>query len=189
MPSRPSAADSADEPADPEAVARLICLRLLTAAPRTRAQLAEALRRRHVPDEAAEAVLRRFAEVKLIDDATFAAAWVESRHQGRGLARRALAVELGRRGVAPADINAAVGQLSPDAELAAARTLVARKLASTRGQPAPVRMRRLAGMLARKGYSAAQSYRVVRAALEQEGEDPAATWLDGDEPADFGLDG
>ena len=80
-------ASDADE-ADPEAVARLICLRMLTAAPRTRAQLASALRRRGVPEAAAEAVLGRFTEVKLIDDATFASAWVESRHHGRGLSGR-----------------------------------------------------------------------------------------------------
>src|SRR5271165_1842528 len=55
--------------ADPEAVARQICLRMLSAAPRTQAQLATALRRRGVPEEAAAAVLARFAEVKLIDDA------------------------------------------------------------------------------------------------------------------------
>jgi regulatory protein len=185
---RPGAGErpEAGEPADPEAVARLICLRLLTVTPRTRAELAEALRRRRVPDDAAEAVLSRFAEVKLIDDAMFARAWVESRHQGRGLAGRALAAELGRRGVAPSDIKAAVGQLSPDTELATARALVARRLASTQGLPAPTRTRRLAGMLARKGYGPALAYRVVREALEQDGQDPIAAELDDEEP--FGLD-
>src|SRR5215470_4975264 len=49
--------------ADPEAVARQICLRMLASAPRTRAQLATALQRRGVPKETAEAVLGRFAEV------------------------------------------------------------------------------------------------------------------------------
>jgi regulatory protein len=67
--------DRAGADADPEAVARQICLRLLSAAPRTQAQLAAALRRRGVPDDAAAAVLERFAEVKLIDDEMFARAW------------------------------------------------------------------------------------------------------------------
>jgi len=167
-----------DLDADPEAVARLICLRLLTAAPRTRAQLAEALRRRGVPPEAAEAVLGRFAEVKLIDDALFASAWVESRHHGRGLSGRALAAELRHRGVPAEDIQAAVGQLGPDQEAATARALVAQRLASTRGQPLQARIRRMVGMLARKGYSQALAYRVVREALEQEGLDPAAAGID-----------
>jgi regulatory protein len=173
----PALARAGDE-ADPEAVARQICLRMLAAAPRTRAQLATALRRRNVPDEAAEAVLSRFADVKLIDDAMFASAWVESRHHGRGLSGRALAAELRQRGVAPGDIRAAMDKLGPDQEIATARSLVARRLAATRGQPTAVRVRRLIGVLARKGYPQALAYRVAREALEQEGLDLAAAGVD-----------
>ena len=154
--------------ADPEAVARQICLRLLTSAPRTRAQLETALRRRGVPDEAAAAVLARFAEVRLIDDAMFARAWVDSRHHGRGLASRALGAELRQRGVAQEDIQEALRELDPEQELATARELVARRLAATAGMPVPARMRRLTGILARKGYAAGLAYRVVREALEEE---------------------
>jgi regulatory protein len=156
---------------DPESVARLICLRLLTAAPRTQAELAATLRQRGIPDNAAQAVLARFAEVKLIDDATFARAWVESRHHGRGLAGRALGAELRRKGVAPENIAGALEELAPDQELATARELVARRLPGTRGQPGPARMRRLTGMLARKGYGPGLAFRVVREALEQEAAD------------------
>jgi regulatory protein len=179
--------------ADPEAVARQICLKLLAAAPRTRAQLDAALRRRGVPEAAAEAVLGRFAEVKLIDDATFANAWVESRHYGRGLSGRVLAAELRSRGVASGDIQAAVARLDPEQEVATARSLVAARLAATRGQPAPARARRLIGALARKGYSPALAYRLTREALEQEGLDLAGAGLDlseaPDEPADELADG
>jgi len=154
--------------ADPEAVARQICLRLLSAAPRTQAQLAAALRRRGVPDEAATSVLERFAEVKLIDDELFARAWVESRHHGRGLAGRALGAELRQRGVASGDIETALSQLDPEQELATARELVERRLPATAGMPLPARMRRLTGVLARKGYPAGLAYRVVREALEWE---------------------
>ncbi|HEY2549515.1 MAG TPA: RecX family transcriptional regulator, partial [Streptosporangiaceae bacterium] len=58
---------------------------MLTSAPRTRAELAAALSRRGIPEEAAEEVLGRFTDAGLIDDATFASAWVESRHHSRGL--------------------------------------------------------------------------------------------------------
>jgi regulatory protein len=141
-----------------------------------------------VPAEAAEAVLGRFGEVKLIDDAAFAAVWVESRHYGRGLSSRALAAELTHRGVPPEDIEAAVGQLDPRQEIATAHGLVARRLASTRGQPLNARIRRLTGMLARKGYSPAIAYRVVREALEQEGLDPAASGVDFDDPPEAETD-
>ena len=164
--------------ADPEAVARQICLRMLTAAPRTQAQLAAALRRRGVPEDAAAAVLARFAEVKLIDDAMFARAWVDSRHHGRGLASRALGAELRHRGVARDDIEAALGELSPDVELETARELIARRLPGTAGMPVTARMRRLIGVLARKGYSSGLAYRVVREALEAELDDNPVSSLD-----------
>ncbi|MGQ4712669.1 recombination regulator RecX [Streptomyces anulatus] len=159
------------EPRDPVEQARNICLRLLTGTPRTRKQLADALRKREIPDEAAEEVLARFVDVGLIDDAAFAGAWVESRHHGRGLARRALVRELRTKGVDSAVIDEAVGQLDPDQEEETARELVARKLRSTRGLDRDKRLRRLAGMLARKGYGEGMALRVVRQALEEEGED------------------
>ncbi|WP_235995853.1 recombination regulator RecX [Nonomuraea montanisoli] len=155
--------------ADPEAVARAICLRLLTMAPKTRAQLAEALRKRDVPDEAAQTVLDRFSELGLINDEAFAEAWVDSRHHGRGLARRALAAELRHRGVDSETVNEAVERLDPDQEAETARRLVDRKLASTRNLDSQTRTRRLAGMLARKGYPSGLAFRVIKEALEQEG--------------------
>jgi regulatory protein len=195
-------ADDSDDPgvgegepgkADPEAAARQICLQMLTAAPRTRAQLATALSRRGIPEQAAEAVLGRFAEVGLIDDATFANAWVESRHYGRGLSGRALAAELRSRGVASEEVQAAVARLGPDQEVETARSLVAARLAATRGQPTPARVRRLIGVLARKGYPQALAYRLTREALEQEGVDLAGAGLDlsdaPDDAADELVDG
>ena len=154
---------------DPEAQARQICLRLLTLAPRTRAQLATALHRRGIPDETAEAVLSRFADVGLIDDAAFARAWVESRHYSRGLSRRSLSAELRRQGVESEEIREAVDTLDPEQEVVTARRLVEQKMAGTRGQPPEVRVRRAAGTLARKGYPAGLVFRLIKEVLEQEG--------------------
>jgi regulatory protein len=151
--------------------ARAICLRLLTGTARTRQQLAEALRKREIPEEAAEEVLSRFEEVGLIDDAAFAGAWVESRHHSRGLARRALARELRTKGVESGLIDEALGRLDSEREETTARALVDRKLRSTRGLDRDKRLRRLAGMLARKGYPEGLALRVVRQALEAEGEE------------------
>ncbi len=166
-----SRAEQEEPPGDPVEQARAICLRLLTGTPRTRKQLADALRKRQIPDRAAEEVLSRFEEVGLINDSAFADAWVESRHRGRGLARRALARELRTKGVDSTLIDESVAQLEPEQEEATARELVARKLRSTRGLDRDKRLRRLAGMLARKGYSEGMALRVVRQALEEEGED------------------
>jgi regulatory protein len=157
------------EVGDPEARARQICLRLLTIAPRTRAQLAQALHRRGVPDKAAENVLSRFTDVGLIDDAAFARAWVESRHHSRGLSRRSLSAELRRQGVESDEIREAVETLDPEQEVATARRLVEQKLAGTRGQPPEVRVRRAAGTLARKGYPPGLIFRLIKEVLEHEG--------------------
>lgn len=159
------------EPQDPVEQARNICLRLLTGTPRTRKQLADALRKREIPDEAAEEVLSRFEDVGLIDDGSFAEAWVESRHRSRGLARRALVRELRTKGVESGLIDEAIEQLDPEQEEATARELVARKLRSTRGLDREKRLRRLSGMLARKGYGEGMALRVVRQALAEEGEE------------------
>ncbi|MGW6270929.1 recombination regulator RecX [Streptomyces sp. NPDC055060] len=158
-------------PTDPAEKARAICLRLLTGTPRTRKQLADALHKRDIPEDVADEVLTRFEEVGLINDGAFAGAWVESRHHGRGLARRALAQELRTKGVDATLIEEAVGQLDSEQEEATARELVARKLRATRGLDRDKRLRRLAGMLARKGYSQGLALRIVRQAIEEEGED------------------
>jgi regulatory protein len=74
----------------PAAEAQRICLRLLTARPRSRVELAGALRRRGIPDEVGESVLDRLAELGLVNDAALAEAAVYSGHSHRGLGRRAL---------------------------------------------------------------------------------------------------
>ena len=154
---------------DPEARARLICLRLLTAAPRTRAQLAQAMHRGGVPAEAAEAILVRFADAGLIDDAAFARAWVESRHHSRGLSKRSLSAELRRHGINTEEIREAVDALDPEQEVATAQRLVEQKMASTRGRPPEARARQAAGMLARKGYPPGLAFRLIREVMQQEG--------------------
>jgi regulatory protein len=151
-----------DPDADPESVARLIALRMLETSPRTRVELATAMSRRGVPDDAVTAVLDRFTEVGLVDDEAFAAAWVDSRHRSKGLARRALSAELRRKGVDPQTATVAIERISTDDEADAARTLVRRRVATMTSLPLEVRTRRLVSMLARKGFGAALAYRVVR---------------------------
>jgi regulatory protein len=121
--------------------------------------------RKGVPDDARERVLDRFTEVGLIDDVAFAQAWVDSRHHGRGLGRRALAAELHRRGVDDEVAAAALSVVSTDDEVVAAQTLVARKLRSMTNVPTDVATRRLVSMLGRKGFGASLAYRVVSEAL------------------------
>ncbi|MFC4945579.1 regulatory protein RecX [Pseudonocardia sp. GCM10023141] len=157
---------------DPVAAAKEICLRLLSDRARTRQELGQALRRKGIPDEAAATVLERFDEVGLIDDAAFAGQWVRSRHNYKGLARRAIAMELRRKGVDDEVAGEALAEVDADSEEKRAEELVARKIrsmnVSTPEQKASA-LRRLVGMLARKGYSGSTSYRVVKQALANHG--------------------
>ena len=167
-----------DEMGDPEAVARGICLRALTGAPKTRQQLADLLAQRGVPDDAAEAVLDRFTEVGLIDDAAFARAWVNSRQSGRGLARRALSAELRAKGVEPEVAAEAVLAVGDDDERETARRLVERKLVGVRRLDRVTATRRLMGMLARKGYNGGLAAAVIREALDDAGAHRAVAGFD-----------
>jgi len=153
--------DLGPEP-DQEAVARKILLDMLTGRARSRHELAERLASKQVPEEVAARLLDRFEEVGLVDDLAFARSWVAARQDGRGLARRALSVELRRKGVPDDVARQALDEVDPDDEEAAARRLVQRKLRSMQRLDRTVATRRLVGMLGRKGYPPGLAYAVVR---------------------------
>ncbi|MDG4823719.1 regulatory protein RecX [Asanoa sp. WMMD1127] len=163
-------------PADEAERAREICLRQLAVRPRTRAELARALASRGISAETSAEVLDRYDEVGIIDDAAFSRAWVSSRHTGRGLARRALANELRKRGVDSDTAGAALEQLDDSTEAETARALVERKLRTARGEPEQI-FRRLVGMLARKGYGPGVAIRAVKEALAAQSAE-AAEFMD-----------
>lgn len=166
----PDSSTVEDAEPDPASVARAIVLRQLTSSAKSRLQLARKLAERNIPEDVAEAVLDRFEEVRLIDDADFADAWVRSRSQSRKLAKGALRRELSEKGIDADTAAAALEQLSDADEEAAARLLVERKLRpgtdlSDRAERDKI-TRRLASMLARKGYQPAQAFRVVGEVLD-----------------------
>lgn len=160
-----------DVEADPEQVARAIALRLLNHSARSRAQLAEAMAAKDVPVEVAEAVLDRFTEVGLIDDEEYARMLVRTRHAERGLSRRAISVELRRRGIDDDLALAALDEVDDAQEAQAARALVRKRLASTRGLDPQVRARRTFAALGRKGYPPGLVSMLVREELAAEGAD------------------
>jgi len=152
--------------------AHALCLRLLTVRARTRAELAGQLAKRGYPDDAAAAVLERLEAVGLIDDEEFAAQWVRSRQANAGKGKRALAAELRAKGVGKELIAAALDGIDAGAERGRAEQLVERRLrreALGDGDDPKV-MRRLAGMLARRGYSQSMAVAVVTDALATERE-------------------
>lgn len=134
-------------------------------APRSRADLEKKLAQRGCVPEVARVVLDRMAEVGLVDDEAYAGMLVRSQRAGRGLARTALRSELRKKGIDKEVIEGAVADVSDEDERAQARRIVDKKLATMHGLPAQTQARRLAAMLARKGYGSEVSYAVVRAAI------------------------
>ena len=162
--------------ADPESVARTILLRRLTDQPRSRAELAGFLAKKHVPTDVADQVLDRFEEVGLIDDEEFARSWVQSRQRSRGVASKVLAMELRRKGIDDDTSREVLADLDPEVERQNAHRLVQKKLRSMRGLDSTTQIRRLTGMLARKGYAPQVAFDVVRAELEAvEMQEPEST--------------
>ncbi len=156
--------------ADLEAVARKILLDQLTGQARSRSELATKLAKKGVPDDVAERLLTRFEEVGLVDDQAFARSWVQSRQAGRGLARRALAHELRRKGVDDEVARLALQEVDTDQEVESARALVRRKARTLHRVDHRTAVRRLSAMLARKGYPSGLAVSVVREELEALGE-------------------
>jgi regulatory protein len=154
-----------------EELARALCLRLLTARARTRAELAGQLAKRGYPDDVSAKVLDRLADVGLIDDPGFAEQWVHSRRANAGKGKRALAAELHTKGVDDDVITSVLGGINPAAERGRAEQLVRARLRreSLGDDDARVR-RRLVAMLARRGFDQTMAYDVVSAELAVERE-------------------
>ena len=163
----------AEPPADPMAIAREICLQLLTDRARTRQELAHALARKGVPAEAVASVFeplrrgrphrrRRVRRAVGAHRGTAIAGWAAGRSPS-SCAARASRTRSARE---------ALAEIDTESEDRRARELVDRKLRSIAVDTADRRAtaaRRLVGMLARKGYCAGTAYRVVREALAERG--------------------
>ena len=154
-----------------EEQARALCLRLLTARSRTRAELSGQLAKRGYPDDVSARVLDRLATVGLVDDAEFAEQWVQSRRANAGKSKRILAAELHTRGVDNDVITAVLGGIDAGAERDRAERLVRAKLRRETLSEDDARVsRRLVAMLARRGYSQNLASEVVLAELTAERE-------------------
>jgi regulatory protein len=146
--------------------AKNVLLHQLSRSMKTRYQLAEVLKKREIPDEIAVAVLDRFTEAQLIDDAVFAAAYVRSRlDNGRSVS--AIRSELRRKGVDDALISANLENIDNELEQRIANDLAVARYRRMASLDADVRKRRLLGFLQRRGFSQAVAYRAISNAATQ----------------------
>ena len=165
-PEPPHDLDGAD--ADPVDVARTVVLRRLAAAPRTRHELAADLVDRGVPQYAIDLVLDRFTEVGLIDDVAFARMWVDSRVRTRGSAPRVLRQELRRRGIDADLIDEVLADIDTAQQRDMAYRIAVSKVRSLERFDTAVKVRRLTGLLMRRGHSPNVAFDVVKTVLSEQ---------------------
>lgn len=159
------------------AQAKEILLRQLTASAKSRAQLEQKLMEKEISEETATRILDRYEDLGLVDDAAYAELFVRSRVQSRKLATSALRRELAQKGVTGDTAEQALAQRDEESEQADARRLVRQKIRPERDlvdrEAKSKAMKRLAGMLARRGYPAGTAFPAIREELELAAEDIA----------------
>ena len=136
-------------------------LRLLAMGPRSEHDLRQRLsRRRGFRREAVDHALRRMKELGYLNDGAFARFWVESRQAATPRSKRALAFELGRKGVPREQLDAALDGVS-DAE--AAYEAAQRRVRVLRGVDHQTFERRLGAFLNSRGFG----YGIARSTIQR----------------------
>jgi regulatory protein len=142
--------------------AKQVLLRRLSHAPRTRKELAKDLKDKDISDEVANVALDRFEEVGLINDQALASNYVSSQHERKGLGKNALRQQLRSKGISDDVALEAISQISDDQEFQAAFALACKKIRSLQRDDAKTQLRKIVGVLARKGYSSNLAFRVAK---------------------------
>jgi len=167
------------EPIDPRVLARLAArdiylraresaLRLLASRPRSVAEVGERLARRRVPKATIRAVIAGLAAQGVLDDLSFARAWIARRTSRSHYGPRRIRWELRQKGVPPPTIDRAFRECSA-ADQGIARTEEQLALALMHSCArryrflAPDRQaRRIAALLERRGFTPGTIVRVLR---------------------------
>lgn len=134
----------------------------------SRAELRKKLVDRDFEERIVEILLSRLEDAGLVDDARFAEQFVRSQRTGKGRSASAISRALREKGVSDDDAAPALDDLSDDFPFAleAAR----KKAGSTRTLAYEVRLRRILGVLGRRGFSGSVARRAAVQALEDEGD-------------------
>lgn len=155
-----------------KAMVRSRALTLLDQRARSRRELHDRLTRLEFEPKVIEEVLDDLQAGNLINDREFASEWVRQRHQRRGKSSRALDRELSEKGVDSPTRAAALEQIDSDDERSMARQLAEKKARSIKNLPADraerdKQLRRVVGVLARRGFPEGMSLAVAREVLQE----------------------
>lgn len=160
-------------------------LTLLEVRARARREIETRLAQKGYDEEVIAQVLEKLTRLELLDDAQFAAQWVEARSRtggSRPIGKRRLTQELFGKGVAKDQIAEAVERVSDSHELTLAREAARKKVRviPTEREALQAERRKLMGFLGRRGFGWETIKLVTRESLPAPGDD-ADDEMDADE--------
>lgn len=147
-------------------------LLLLDSRARSRQELWDRLVKAEFEPELVDEVLDSFQRNGLVDDLAFAREWVRQRFERRGKSAAMLDVELQRKGVGEADRMEALSVIEDEDERQVARDLAVKKARQVKTVPVDRQqrdkeLRRIVGVLARRGFNSGMSLEIAREALAE----------------------
>ncbi len=158
--------------------AYLAALRYLGIRPRTAHQLERYLTEKGFSPELVHDIRRQCQDEGYVDDYAFARQWVSERLYGKQRGTFALRLELAQKGISREIADAAVGEIDPEEELAAARRFAVKRLRRLTGPVDAAKERKLLAALQRKGFSAGTMQAIRRELREGRLDDPLGDSLD-----------
>ncbi|MGB8252181.1 MAG: RecX family transcriptional regulator [Anaerolineaceae bacterium] len=136
-----------------------VAMRFIAYKPRTTAELRKRLIDGKLPEQVVEHTISRFTATGLNNDGQYARDWVNNRQVLHPRSTRMIDYELRRKGVAEADIEAALADVSDDDQMA--YQLANQKIDRYAKLDLPEFRSKLGGYLARRGFSYEVIARVV----------------------------
>ncbi|WPP39773.1 regulatory protein RecX [Paenibacillus hunanensis] len=134
---------------------------------RTRTEVARKLKEKGHDEHVIETTLERLEQEKLIDDHLFAEQWARQRVRTQKKGKVWIRQELRQKGVQPAHIEQALGEIDEDEELVSATMLARKKWNSTSGEWLDKKRKTMAYLM-RRGYSSDLVRRALAAMEEQD---------------------
>ena len=146
-------------------------LKLLDQRARSEHELRQRLLQAEFPAPLVDEVVASLRASALIDDRSFAHEWVRQRARRRGKSRSFLDRELKEKGVSEADRCSALAQISDDDQFAVAEALAEKKAREVKTPPVghteyTRALRRVVGVLARRGFPQGMCMQIARNALD-----------------------
>ncbi len=137
-------------------------VRLLERRPRSETEIRRSLQSHRIKEEVIDETLKRLRRSGLVNDAQFANLWVENQTEFRPRSRKALAYEMRRRGLSSTAIDQALEQISPEDEQELAYQAACKQARKLKGLEWAEFRQKMAGFLARRGFSYETSVPVIQ---------------------------